>query len=411
MGRLLDVFLHSQRVGQLEQDDSGSLWFGYSQEWLETEHAVPLSLSLPLRQERFKRSECRPFFAGLLPEDLQRHLIARSLGVSENNDFVLLDKIGGECAGAVTLLPTGSAAPESLAWEFQPLTQTDLDAKITELPKRPLLAGQKGLRLSLAGAQCKLALTVRPEGYAIPLHGAPSSHILKPQSPHFENLVENELLCMELAAAVGLSTASVKLGNAGQTAFLEIERYDRIQKSNGNLERLHQEDFCQALGLPPERKYEQEGGPSLRQCFELIRTYSSAPALDVLQLMDAAFFNCLIGNGDAHGKNFSLLYRNHQVRLAPLYDLVCTHAYPQLDSCYAMKIGKERHPEKIRSSDFQIFIREAGMNENAALKRMTGLLKKTAKIVSEWPIFSTQKPVVDSISRNIEWISRSLSIT
>jgi len=230
MGRLLDVFLHSQRVGQLEQDDSGSLWFGYSQEWLETEHAVALSLSLPLRQERFKRAECRPFFAGLLPEDLQRHLIARSLGVSENNDFVLLDKIGGECAGAVTFLPTGSAAPESLAWEFQPLTHTDLDAKITELPKRPLLAGQKGLRLSLAGAQCKLALTVRAGGYAIPLHGAPSSHILKPQSPHFENLVENELLCMELANAVGLNTAKVRLGNAGQTAFLEIERYDRIQK-------------------------------------------------------------------------------------------------------------------------------------------------------------------------------------
>jgi len=127
--------------------------------------------------------------------------------------------------------------------------------------------------------------------------------------------------------------------------------------------------------------------------------------------MDAAFFNCLIGNGDAHGKNFSLLYRDHQVRLAPLYDLVCTHAYPQLDPCYAMKIGRERHPGKIRSSDFQIFIREAGMNENAALKRMTGLLKKTAKIVSEWPIFPTQKPVVDSISRNIEWISRCLSIT
>ena len=153
MGRLLDVFLHSQRVGQLEQDDSGSLWFGYSQEWLETEHAVPLSRSLTLRQERFKRAECRPFFAGLLPEDLQRHLIARSLGVSENNDFILLDKIGGECAGAVTFLPPGSAAPESLAWEFQPLTQADLNAKITELPKRPLLAGQKGLRLSLAGAQ------------------------------------------------------------------------------------------------------------------------------------------------------------------------------------------------------------------------------------------------------------------
>lgn len=129
-----------------------------------------------------------------------------------------------------------------------------------------------------------------------------------------------------------------------------------------NLERPLQEDFCQALGIAPERKYEQEGGPSLRQCFELIRTYSAAPALDVLQLMDAAFFNCLIENGDTHGKNVSLLYRNQQVRLAPRYDLVCTHAFPQLDIGHAMKIGKERHPQKIHSSDFKILIKEAGMN-------------------------------------------------
>lgn len=408
MGRFLDVFLHSQRVGLLEQDDSGSLWFGYTRDWLAAPDAVPLSVSLPLREERFNRAACRPFFAGLLPEDLQRHLIARSLAVSEGNDFALLDKIGGECAGAVTFLPSGSAAPEPRAWEFQPLAPEELEARIAELPKRPLLAGQAGLRLSLAGAQCKLALALRQNGYALPLHGAPSSHILKPQSPHFENLVENELLCMELAAAVGLHTAKVRLGKAGQTAFLEIQRYDRIAKPDGDLERLHQEDFCQALAIPPERKYQQEGGPSLRQCFDLIRTHSSAPALDILQLVDAAFFNCLIGNGDAHGKNFSLLYQNRQIRLAPLYDLVCTQAYPQLDPSYAMKIGKERHPGKIRTTDFHEFIREAGLNERAAFRRMAALLKKTAQAISAWPVLPVQEPVVECIRRNMGWLSRCL---
>ncbi len=215
---------------------------------------------------------------------------------------------------------------------------------------------------------------------------------------------------MELASALGLNTAKVRHGKTGQTAFLEIERYDRFLNADGNLERLHQEDFCQALGITPERKYQQEGGPSLRQCFELIRAHSTAPALDVLQMMDAAFFNCLIGNGDAHGKNFSLLYKNKEVRLAPLYDLVCTHAYPQLDPCYAMKIGKERHPEKIRTVDFQLFVKEAGVNEKAAFKRMAALLKKTVAMVSKWPTLPVQNPIVECIGRNVSWISRCLSV-
>jgi serine/threonine-protein kinase HipA len=404
MSRFLDVFLHARRVGQLEQDGSGNLWFQYASDWLAEENAIALSVSLPLQKERFNRARCRPFFAGLLPESGQRQLIARVLSVSEGNDFALLDKIGGECAGAVSFLPRGTALPDRSSWAFQPVTELDLDEKIGELPKRPLLSGQKGLRLSLAGAQSKMALTIRPEGYAIPLHGAPSSHILKPQSPLFDNLVENEFFCMELARVAGLNVARVSLGKTPRNTFLQVERYDRLAREDGSLERLHQEDFCQSLGVAPERKYQEEGGPNLRQCFDLVRAHCSVPAVDLLHLLDAVFFNCLIGNGDAHGKNFSLLYRNNQIRLAPLYDLVCTHAYPELDSRFAMKIGRERDPAKIRAVDFETLAHDAKLNPKAAMRRMGALLKKTEQMLNAGSALPVQAQVVACIRRNISWI-------
>jgi serine/threonine-protein kinase HipA len=408
MSRFLDVFLHARRVGQLEQDHSGNLWFQYSSEWLTDENAIPLSVSLPLQNERFNRARCRPFFAGLLPESGQRQQIARVLAVSEGNDFALLDKIGGECAGAVTFLPPSASLPDTSSWAFLPLTERDLDERISELPKRPLLSGEKGLRLSLAGAQSKMALTIRPEGYAIPLHGAPSSHILKPQSPLFDHLVQNELFCMELARAAGLNVARVSLGKTQRNTFLQVERYDRLAEKDGSLKRLHQEDFCQALGIAPERKYQEEGGPNLRQCFDLVRSQCSVPAVDLLSLLDAVFFNCLIGNGDAHGKNFSLLYIDNQVRIAPLYDLVCTHAYPELDPGFAMKIGNSRDSSTIRAGDFEALARDANLNPKAAMRRMFALLKKTEQLLNDRPALSVQAQVVRCIRKNMAWMRSCL---
>jgi serine/threonine-protein kinase HipA len=372
MARTLDVFLNADLVGCLAQDDSGNLGFRYDAAWLGASHSVPLSASLPLKAAAFTRRECRPFFAGLLPEEIQRKLIAQSFGVSERNDFSLLDKIGGECAGAVSLMPPGQK-PDATMWTSQPLTQEELAFKLAELPKKPLLAGDRGLRLSLAGAQSKMAVVLENGQYAIPLNGAPSSHIIKPQSPRFDHLVENEFFCMRLAAAVGLNVAPVEMGQAGEQSFLQITRYDRHQETDGTLSRIHQEDFCQALGCVPEQKYQQEGGPGLRQCFELIRSVSSAPAVDLLQLFDAVVFNFLIGNGDAHGKNFSILYTQGKARLAPFYDLICTQAYSDLDQSFAMKIGKERDPGKIRLKDWQLFINETGLNLSAALRRIKSI--------------------------------------
>lgn len=368
--KTLNVFLGEELVGALVQDAFGTTRFEYVQAWLDSPNAMPLSASLPLRSEPFSRNETRPFFAGVLPEEESRRLIAKALGVSDTNDFELLARLGAECAGAVSLLIPGEIPP-AIRTDYQEIDESGLAERLGLLPRRPLLAGEKGIRLSLAGAQGKLAVRISDGAYFLPLEGAPSTHILKPRNPHFPGLVENEYFCMKLASAAGLQAAGVEIGTAGDIRFLQVQRYDRRVLPHGRLERIHQEDFCQALGVPPELKYQQEGGPNLKQCFELVRSVTTVPGPDLLQLFDAIVFNFLIGNCDAHGKNFSLLREKNTIRLAPLYDLVSTRAYPELAGEMAMKIGGERDPLRLTGKNWGHFFDDAGMSHAAAKKRLS----------------------------------------
>lgn len=382
MERTLNVFLGDAPVGRLEQDDSGAMWFTYDPAWLSNAAAIPLSHSLPLSDTRYKRSECRPFFAGLLPEGDSRKLIAKSFGVSDRNDFAILGNIGAECAGAVSILPAGELPPQDGS-RYREVSLSDLETLIATLPKRPLLVGEEGIRLSLAGAQGKIAVAIRDGRFSLPLDGSPSTHILKPRSPHFEGLVGNEFYCMRLASAVGLDVARVEIGTAAPTRFLQVGRYDRRRLPDGSLDRIHQEDFCQALGIPPELKYQQEGGPNFRKCFDLVREVSSVPGLDVLRLFDAVVFNYLIGNNDAHGKNFSFLRDTDGIRLAPLYDLVCTGAYPDIANSMAMKIGGERDPARLTAKHWRRFFGDAGLGGTPAIKRLRSFALQVQQSNSE----------------------------
>jgi serine/threonine-protein kinase HipA len=229
--RILDVYLLGETVGTLEQDEHGSMRFTYSPEWLVQTGAIPLSHSLPLREEGFGRNESRGFFAGILPEQRQREVIAKNLGVSAGNDFALLDRIGGECAGAVTFLRRGQEPLEQKE-EYRTLSAGELAEILRALPRRPLMAGDEGVRLSLAGAQEKLAIYRSPQGISIPLGGAPSTHILKPAIERFEGLVHNEAFCMRLARVIGLTVAPVEVGNIEGIDYLLVERYDRHWKSD-----------------------------------------------------------------------------------------------------------------------------------------------------------------------------------
>jgi len=381
MARTLDVYLHNHLAGQLIQDDGGQMGFKYVEDWLNTPAATPLSQSLPLRKERFSRKECRGFFAGILPEESKREIIAANLGISARNDYAMLEQIGGECAGAVTFIPPGQRLPEP-NYGYREISSHDLAGILRELPKRPLLAGDEGIRLSLAGAQDKVALRIEGDEISLPLGGAPSTHILKPSVERFAGVVFNEALCMNLAAAAGLPTAQVEARSIEGIDYLLVQRYDRVhrQVQGGKpvLERLHQEDFCQAQGIVPEMKYQKEGGPSLKQCFGLLRDVSSAPVIDLARLLDAVIFNYLAGNNDAHGKNFSLLYRGagreeQEIRLAPLYDIVSTAYYPEISRNMAMKIGGEYVPEKVTPKDFERLAEEAGLAKPIVRRRVPEL--------------------------------------
>lgn len=263
MARTLEVYLHQERVGQLIQDDHGQMVFDYAESWLTNPQAVALSHSLPLRPERYTRNECRGFFSGILPEAGKREMVARNLGISARNDFAMLEQIGGECAGAVTFMPEGEPLP-ARDDHYRELTEQELARILQELPHRPLMAGEQGVRLSLAGAQDKIAVHVSDERISIPLGGAPSTHILKPAIERFEGLVFNESFCMQLAAAVKIPSARVSVHQVQGIDYLLVARYDRTHDETGTVHRLHQEDFCQALGFVSETKYQAEGGPGLK---------------------------------------------------------------------------------------------------------------------------------------------------
>lgn len=410
MKRILDVYLLGETAGTLEQDEHGSMRFTYSPEWLVQTGAIPLSHSLPLREEGFGRNESRGFFAGILPEQRQREVIAKNLGVSAGNDFALLDRIGGECAGAVTFLRRGQEPLEQKE-EYRTLSAGELAEILRALPRRPLMAGDEGVRLSLAGAQEKLAIHRSPQGISTPLGGAPSTHILKPAIERFEGLVHNEAFCMRLARVIGLTVAPVEVGNIEGIDYLLVERYDRHWKSDEEpmgqkLKRIHQEDFCQALGIVPERKYQNEGGPSLKESFALLRECSSSPVLDLNALLDAVIFNALIGNHDAHGKNFSLIYSGGKTRMAPLYDLLCTTFYPELSTKMAMKVGGEYDSRKLTGANWERMAEESGLNKLMVKRRV---LEMAEQIRQKLPDATIAHPTAEGVSKIIQKSCESAS--
>jgi serine/threonine-protein kinase HipA len=375
MTRMLDVYLHEHLVGHLIQDDGGQMSFEYLKSWLAQPGAAALSQSLPLRKERFPAKECRGFFGGILPEESKREIIARNLGISARNDYAMLEQIGGECAGAVTFLPAGQELPKRDC-RYRKLDAKELAGILRVLPKRPLLAGEKGIRLSLAGAQDKVAVRIEGEEVSLPLGAAPSTHILKPAVERFAGVVFNEALCMTLAAHMNLPAAKVETRKVEDVEYLLVERYDRkhvtIDGAPG-VERLHQEDFCQAQNIVSELKYQKEGGPSFKRCFTLLRNVSTAPVIDLANLLDAAIFNYLIGNNDAHGKNFSLVYPDKEIRLAPLYDAVSTIYYPELNTDMAMRIGREYSSDKVTPKDFEQLAGDAGLAKPLVRRRVPEL--------------------------------------
>ncbi|MCE1227090.1 MAG: type II toxin-antitoxin system HipA family toxin [Geobacteraceae bacterium] len=368
----LSVRIDGALVGRLWLDADKRFCFQYATEWLANSR-IPLSLALPLRPEPYLADVSHPFFTNLLPEERIRVAIARNLGISPNNDYGLLERLGGDCAGAVSLYPA-TIHLEITAGSYQILSEAELAAIIADLPRRPLLAGESGIRLSLAGAQNKLP--VRFDGNQFYLcHGtAASTHIIKPAIEGLDNSAVNEAYCMALARSIGLDVPRSFLFQAGDVSFFVVERYDRIISDTGVI-RLHQEDFCQALGILPHYKYETEGGPSLAACSDLLRRTSIRPGRDLQALIDWVIYAVLTGNCDAHAKNISLLLLDDGPRLAPFYDLISTRIYAHygLMNRLAMKIGGEAEPAALRREHWQRFAEEIGVKPKLVLKRINDM--------------------------------------
>jgi len=394
MAHELEVWLFANRVGTLAWAD-GRLNFTYAPDWLSQADTVALSASLPLQAEPFNDRRSRPFFAGLLPEGRMRRLLAQQFQVSGQNDFALLDHIGGECAGAVTFLEPGQPLPgPTRKDDVQWLSDQEVVAILDELPRRPMLAGNVGLRLSLAGAQDKLPVVFDGTRIGLPLNGTLSSHILKPAIHAVEHSVINEGFCMALAETMHLNPAKSKVHTVLDRQFLLVERYDRIVDAPEHRQRLHQEDFCQALGVVPEMKYQNEGGPDLPKCFDLVRRATRPSAPQILRLFDYVIFNALIGNHDAHGKNFSLLYLGKETGttpvLAPLYDTLSTAVYPTLTPKMAMKIGSKYKFSEVQARHWEQFAEGVGLTKAQAKRRILELAKSlppTARTLQATPGF------------------------
>jgi serine/threonine-protein kinase HipA len=406
MPKFLDVYLHNDLVGTLIQDDGGQMLFTYHQDWLKNPSAKPLSHSLPLRTEQFSQKVCQGFFGGLLPEEKNREVIAKNLGISKENDFSMLREIGGECAGAVTFMPHEVPLSDK-TFGSRIISDAELAAILRGLPQRPLMSGTGNLRLSLAGAQNKIAVRIEDDIISIPIENTPSTHIIKPDIPEYKGVVYNEGFCMKLAKTVGLTTADVHIGKAEDIDYLAIKRYDRknavatqfvgnkfLLFSQKSWEiRLHQEDFCQALGIPSKNKYQEEGGPSIRDCIDLIRKIFPISTTEIQKFLDAVIFNYLIGNTDAHGKNFSLVYNrptsilDDDIYFAPLYDLICTVYYPNLSPNMAMKIGGESRHNLILPQHFEKMAEECSLSKP--------LLKKRVRELTEMILIALQNRIVE----------------
>lgn len=379
----LVTLLDGKEVGRVHNDARGRLTFVYDDEWRKAPDAYPLSLSMPIVSKEHGRSVVEAFLWGLLPDNEQ--VLARwaaKFHVSARNVFALISHVGEDCAGAVQFVTPErleairSGKEDKVEW----LDESEVAKRLRLLRedhaawRLPRDTGQ----FSLAGAQPKTALLLQNERWGIPSGRIPTTHILKPPTGHFDGHAENEHICLMLARNLGLPSALSKVMRFKDEVAIVVERYDRQQKGN-DIIRVHQEDICQALGIMPTKKYQNEGGPSPVNIIELLRTYSTDRDTDLSTFGAALGFNWLIAGTDAHAKNYSLLLSGPDVRLAPLYDLASILPYSEVDlrkAKLAMKIGEEYKVSQIGLRQWQKFAREVRVNVDQLVEVLISMAKQ-----------------------------------
>jgi serine/threonine-protein kinase HipA len=369
----LPVYFEQRPVGAIDVDKGGP-GFAYDRAWIALRGAFPISTAMPFQPERFGPDVFLPWAANLLPENDQLRTLGQLLGMARSDVIGLLSAIGGDTAGALSIGQPGRTS--SVQW--RPLaTPAKIEAVLDDLPNKPFLVGEEGVSMSLAGAQSKLAVAVDDSGrMCIPMNGSPSTHILKPDSPRLPGGVQNEAFCLTLARRLKIPAPDLTTGKAGERTYLLTKRYDRTDVG-GRWRRLHQEDFCQALGVPPSAKYEANrtgtAGPTLKDMFDVTRR--RLPATEILRLLDLVVLNVLCANTDAHAKNYSIMIRGNGAALAPAYDIMCGEVWGGVTKNLAQKIAGKSRGDEIKAADWQSFARECGLNPKQVVERVAELAR------------------------------------
>lgn len=353
----LNVFLNGRHVGVLRREATGAIDFQYGRDWLDWGGTFPVSLSLPLREDRYIGTAVINVFDNLLPDgDHIRKRVAERVGADGTDAFSLLTALGHDCVGALQFLPDGLDPGAAGGTDGKPVSDDDIAGIVKNLHAAPLGMGEdEDFRISIAGAQEKTALLRKDGQWFKPTGTTATTHILKPQigqlpnSIDLSNSVENEYLCLKLLEALGVPAAKAEIADFGGRRTLIVERFDRLWTKEGRLLRLPQEDTCQALSIPPTKKYQSDGGPGMREIINLLKG-SDTPETDIATFMRASIIFWLLGATDGHAKNFSIfLGPGGRFRMTPLYDVLT--AQPSLDQGQvsrkkfelAMSVGKNHH--------------------------------------------------------------------
>jgi serine/threonine-protein kinase HipA len=408
----LDVYLGSRLAGRVtgEQDQ---VRFEYAREWIERE-AVDIARVLPLRSEPLPPGPTRAFFDGLLPEASLREVLARDWGVDPLDTWALLAAIGRESAGAITILPAGDPLPSKGGVDW--LTEEQLAEAIRRLPVAPLASDPSSpVRVSLGGVQDKLVLVHDGARWGLPHPGMPSTHIAKPDPERdwLPQLAVNEHVSTHWMSLMGLPAATTSLLTVAERRVLISERFDRTG-TWPDVERLHQEDFAQLTGRLSIHKYEQHGGPGVAECLQAISERSANPVADRRAFVEMVWANTLLGNADAHAKNYALLLARRAWRLAPAYDVLCTLAYEHVDHRSAMRLdgrdsGRMTDPDHLSGDQLSRALERWGYR-GAGRRRLARRLAELAEVAIEvaTPEHLPDTQLLDREQQHVGLLSREI---